>query len=363
MKIVFVGGGSLGPVTPLLATAKALKKQLHHIECAWIGTPHGPERALVEAESIPFFSLPVLKWPRYVSLSWVSFPWRFWLVRRETKRLLHTLRPEAVVSAGGFTATPVIQGAAKMGVPCFAHQLDLEPGLSNRLVARLCVSVTTSFEYATRPFGDRVCDEPLPTPVRYRLKDSPSRSRAARAFGFDPHAPIVLVYGGGQGAQVLNDALESRLQEWLAFTQVLHLTGHGKADHLKTRERRGYVVRSLLNDREMELAHAAADVEIVRGGIGGLSEIAALKKAAIIVPIPESHQEANARAFEEQGAALVFDQRHATFAEDLLSAARLLLHDRKEREAMGERAHRFFSTGDGTAFAKRILQELHRRSV
>ena len=318
---------------------------------------------LVEAEHIPFFSLPVLKWPRYISSAWLTFPFRLWGVRSQVKRLLAKLHPSAVVSMGGFTATPVIRCAAKMDIPCFTHQLDVEPGLSNRLIARVCTSVTTSFEYTKRPFGERVCDVPLSTPARFVLKDSPSRTSAAQAFGLDPARSIVLLYGGGQGARALNEALGKTLKDWLSFTQVIHVTGQGKSDHFKTDLKRGYVVYTLLDEREMRLAHAAADLEIIRGGIGSLSDVAALKKAAIVVPMPDSHQEANARAFEEQGSVLVFDQRQPTFAEDLLSAARLLLGDHKERQAMGERAHLFFSTDNGTAFAKRILKELHRPSV
>lgn len=363
MKIVFVGGGSLGPVTPLLATARALRAKESASKCVWVGTPNGPERALVEAEGIPFFVLPVLKWPRYVSWAWFTFPWRWLHVRREANRLLDSLAPQAVVSAGGFTATPLIQSAAKRGVPCCIHQLDLEPGLSNRLVASLCVSVTTSFEYAKRPFGEKVCDEPLPTPVRYTWKGVSSRTVAAKAFGLDPARPIVLVYGGGQGAQALNEMLEKTRSAWLSFTQIIHVTGLGKSEKAKKRSHTGYVVRSLLDDEQMRLAHLAADVEIVRGGIGSLSEIAALKKAAIVVPMPDSHQEANAKAFEEQGAVLVFDQRSSTFSDDLLSTARLLLSDAGEREAMGARAHTFFATDDGSALATRILREARRSSV
>lgn len=360
MKVLFVGGGSLGPVTPLLATLRALRALEPTVAPIWIGTPHGPERGLVEAERIPFFSLPVLKWPRYPSFSWFTFPWRWWQVQREARRLLEEIRPDAVVSVGGFTATPIIRRAAAMGIPCFAHQLDFEPGLSNRLTARVCASVTTSFSYEKRPFGEGVCDEPLATPVRYTLKNIPARSMAAEAFDLDPKRPIVLVYGGGQGAQALNDVIARTLETWLPFTQVIHVTGQGKSHGSKTDVRRGYIVRALLGEREMGFAHAAADVEIVRGGIGTLSEIAALKKAAIVVPMPGSHQEANAHAFEERGSVVVFDQRSATFADDLLSATKLLLGDPKERQAMGGRAHQFFPTDDGTAFAKRILRELRR---
>ncbi len=362
MNIVFAGGGSLGPVTPLLAVAQALKRHgPRQLTCSWIGTPNGPEKILVEAQGMKFFSLAVAKWPRYPSLGWVTFPYQWLQARKTAKQLIEALKPNALVTAGGFSAVPVIRVAAAKRIPCFAHQLDLEPGLANRLIAQQCISVTTSFEYEKRPFGERVSDEPLTTPMRYALAALPTREVAARTFGLDPHQSIVCIFGGGQGAHALNLFVERTLDTLLRFTQVIHITGQGKDTHLQQRQRKGYVVRSLLSAEEMERAHAAADLEITRAGIGTLSEIAGLKKAAFIIPIPDTHQEANARAFEERGAAIVFDQASSSFDEDVVSSAKLLLHDRSERQAMGERANKFFPTDDGTAFAKRILYYLASR--
>lgn len=358
MKLLFVGGGSLGPVTPLLAVAKTLRTH-DDVACVWIGTPNGPEANLIKAERIPFLTLPVAKWPRYPSLDWLLFPFQWFRVRASARRLLQEIHPDGVVSMGGFTALPIVQAAVQRGIPCFTHQLDYEPGLTNRLIARHCVSVTTSFEYERRPFSDHVCDEPIATPVRYEARHLPARSEAARRFGLNPRRPVVLVYGGGQGAQALNEHVERNLKTWLTFTQILHITGPGKGNGLRKLPE-GYVSHALLDTKDMLYAHALADLEITRGGIGTLSEIAALQKAAFVVPMPDSHQEANASAFEERGAVLVFDQRTSSFDNDLISSAQLLLEDEKERKAMGTRANTFFQTDTGEALAERILRHYHK---
>jgi UDP-N-acetylglucosamine--N-acetylmuramyl-(pentapeptide) pyrophosphoryl-undecaprenol N-acetylglucosamine transferase len=274
-------------------------------------------------------------------------------------KLIEQVRPDAVISMGGFTAAPVILSASRRGIACFTHQLDLEPGFANRLIVRRCGMVTTSFEYAQRPFGRRVDDEPCPTPVRYALAHLPSRDRAARRFDLSAHRPVVLVYGGGQGAQALNELVERHASEWLEWTQLLHVTGIAKG-RLARRRIKGYVTRELLDEDEMRAAHALADLEIIRGGIGSLSEVAALKKAAIVLPIPNSHQEANAQAFEAQGAVVICDQGQPQVDQDVLSTARLLMDDAKERKHMGERAHAFFTTDNGAELARRILLELKR---
>lgn len=354
-KLVCTGGGTLGPVTPLLAMVEAARRLESSLEVAWIGTPEGPERSLVEAAHIPFFSLPVAKLPRYPTWHWVTFPYDWYRARRAAGRLLEELQPHVVVTAGGFTAVPVIFAAHKRGIPCAMHQLDLKPGLANRQVAPYCQSITTSFEYARSPFATDLADEPIPTPTRFRLADLPSRAVAARHFGLDARRPIVLIFGGGTGAQALNACMEQTKPAWLQFTQVIHLTGRGKqSSGLQTTL--GYVVREFLGE-EMKYAYAAADLVISRAGFATLAEMtAALAKPTIVVPLPGTEQELNARAFEEQGGVIIVSQEQAHFAEELQTAAQLLLNDPDACRTMGEAAQRFLPTDDGTVLARRVLR-------
>ncbi len=354
MHILFVGGGTLGPVTPLLATMRALKKIAPDTTFSWIGTPSGPERILVEKEGIGFRALPSAKLPRYPSIQWLTFPFDWARVRSLAKQMVKDLKPDVVVGVGGFTAVPVMLAATKLGIPCVTHQLDVVPGLSNRRIAEHCASVTTSFEYEKAPFGTHVNDEQIATPTRFFIEHLPTKKKAMEEFGFDPAKPVILVFGGGTGAQALNEMVWRTKDQWLAFTQLIHVTGIGK-DSQKDERAGLYVVKPFL-DVQMLSAYAAADLIISRAGVGSLSEIAALKKAAIIIPMPKSHQEYNAKAFEERGACVAAHQESATFDDDVLSAARLLLNDEEERKIMGEQAHAFLPTDDGTAFAKRILR-------
>ena len=338
MKILFAGGGSLGPVTPLLATAHALKKLDASVEFVWAGTPDGPERELVNAEDISFYAIPIAKFPRYPDVRWLTFPWDAYRAARSAKILIEKEKPDAVVSVGGFTAVPVIRAAAKRGIPCFIHQLDVTPTWSNRAVEKLCVSRTSSFKIPGY--------EVLPTPTRFQSVG------ARHALPLHGRRPTVLIMGGGQGARALNEAVAAKLNRWVQKANIIHIAGKGKAEGLEDRE--GYSVHELLNAEGMKRAYAAADLVITRAGIGSLSEIASLKKAAMVVPIPNSHQEANALAFDQAHAAMYVRQDQDEFADILIQQAFALLDDAPRREAMGERAHAFFPTDDGTAFALKI---------
>ena len=354
-RLLCTGGGTLGPVTPLLAMVQAARRLQPGLEVSWIGTPDGPERVLIEAADISFFSLPVVKLPRYPSIKWLTLPLDWFRARREASRLLDQIKPEVVVTAGGFTAVPVVFAARKRGIPCAMHQLDLKPGLANRRVAPYCQSITTSFEYERPPFSVELADERIPTPTRFSQDDLPSRARAARTFGLDPRRPVTLVFGGGTGALALNVCMEKTQEEWLSFTQVLHLTGKGKRS-ATLKECKGYVIREFLEE-EMIQAYALADLIVCRAGFATLSEMtAALAKATIVVPLPGTEQELNAKAFEERGSVVVVNQSLQTFTSELLEAARLLIHDADTRTEMGETAHKFLPTDDGTVLAKRILK-------
>jgi UDP-N-acetylglucosamine--N-acetylmuramyl-(pentapeptide) pyrophosphoryl-undecaprenol N-acetylglucosamine transferase len=304
MNILFAGGGSLGPVTPLLATAKALKRRDSSMRFFWAGTPDGPERALVEAEGIEFHPVPVAKLPRYPDWRWLTFPYDMLNASGVARDVLRRTKPDAVVSVGGFTSVPVIRAAAKAGIPCFIHQLDANISWSNAAVAHLCVSKTSSFK--------REGYDLIPTPTRFSSPLSPPQDEEGKRRG--GARPTVLIMGGGQGAKALNEALLEKLDRWLEKVDVIHVAGKGKTD---SKQAAGYLAHELLDANGMMQAYASADVVVTRAGIGALSEIAALKKASIIVPIPGSHQEENALAFDDANAGVYVRQDQDDFSDIL----------------------------------------------
>ena len=356
MMILAVGGGTLGPVTPLIATWKAIKKQHPSAKLVWVGTPTGPEGELIKAMDVPFYVLPVAKWPRYPSLHWVTFPMNWLRAKREAGRLLDKYQPDVVMSAGGFTAVPLIEAARARHIPCVAHQLDLVPGLSNKKIASACDSVTTSFEYERPPFGERVSDERIATPTFLRLADLPSKQVALRSFGFHAKKPVVFVMGGGSGSLAINAMVHRELKTWLSFTQVLHSTGIGKQEAaLQDRNHEGYHAQELFS-HNLEQAYAAADVIIARGGIGTLSEASALKKPLIVIPLPDSPQEANAKAAEERSAVIVIHQNGKYFDGQVTKTLQLLLRDKDLQQSLAQQLQAFFPTDDGSALAERVLR-------
>ncbi len=351
MTILCCGGGTMGPVTPLLAVIRRMRNMRPDLTIAWAGTASGPERSIVEAEGIRFFEIPTVKIPRYISWSWLTWPFAYVTARKQSRRVLDEVCPTLIVSVGGFTAVPIMREGAHRGIPCAIHQLDFVVGLANRAVASSCRLVTTSFSYATSPF--RSSSTRVATPCRFANSAVPSRESAIQSFGLDPKRPVIFVVGGGTGALAINRAIQEILDTELRTAQIIHLTGIGKmrlASDQVIAPKFGYVVAEFFDEQQMLQAYAAADVVISRAGMGSISDLAALSKPTILVPIPNSHQEENAKQFS-----VPIVHQTEQFSKKVQTAITAVLKDASEREAIGKRMHETVVTDDGSALAEKWL--------
>lgn len=339
----------MGPVTPLLAVARAMRARRDDVKFVWAGTPDGPERAVVEAEGFAFYPVPVAKFPTYPSIRWFTWPFDYFRAVRVAREIVDRVRPVLVVSGGGFTGVPVIRYASRRGIPCAIHQLDAEPGRSNRIVARLCRSVTTSFQYDQPPFPG-IASERVATPCRFASVTPPSRQDAAKYFDLDPDRPCVFITGGGTGALSLNEAIWNELLKLLAITQVIHVTGKGKGR--PEIQYTGYVQAEFFDESTMLVAESLADVVVSRAGMGSIVEFVALKKSAILVPLP-GHQEANAARVPFP---VVTHGEH--FSTRLHDAIIELLNNPDRQHEISLRASEALPVDDGSALAERWLREV-----
>ncbi|HTK04370.1 MAG TPA: UDP-N-acetylglucosamine--N-acetylmuramyl-(pentapeptide) pyrophosphoryl-undecaprenol N-acetylglucosamine transferase [Candidatus Eisenbacteria bacterium] len=357
-RIIFTGGGTLGPVTPLIAVIRAVRASAPGAAIDWIGTKGGPEERMVRAAGIPYHGVSSGKLRRYWSWSNLTDPLRIARGFFESRALLKSLRADAVVSAGGFVAVPVAWAARSLGIPVHVHQQDVRPGLANRLSLPAASSMSVTLERSLADFPRR---DPVWTgnPVRPEVFQG-SRDEARRIFGLEDGVPTVLVLGGGTGAAGLNRLVWGSLPALTPVVQVIHAAGPGKIDPSVSSPH--YHQFELLTS-ELPHAYAAADLVVTRAGMGALTELAALGKPAIIVPMPGSHQEDNARAFGEGAGTVVLDERRST-AKDLCDAVFGLAGIPSLRRTMGERMKGMNKPGAAEAIAAIALEKarLHARA-
>lgn len=351
MKILFAGGGTLGPITPLLAVADEVRRLEPRAECVFVGTPEGPERRLVEEAGARFLALDAPKFRRYFSLKTLALPLALAAAVWRAGAILAAEKPDAVVGAGGYVQVPVILAAKLRGVKTLIHQQDVVPSLSNRLVAGLVSAATVTFEASLRDFPKA---EVVGNPVRPAI-EAGDRAKGLALLGATGERPVVLAFGGGTGSVFLNELIASASPLWTGFAELAHITGLEKVParmpkltHPERYHRFDFV--------GADIAHlmAAADVVISRAGMGTLTELAALAKPVILVPIAESHQERNAEYVVERGGARMFRELDLT-PEQLVTFTRDLLKKPDDARRLGNGLQALFRPGAREALARKAL--------
>lgn len=329
MKIICAGGGTLGSVTPLLGVIEAWQKIEPRLEVEWWGTKQGPEKNLLKSLGIKYQSVAAGKLRRYwslrnfsdvlqVGLGFVQALWRFGLKR-----------PAVVLTAGSFVAVPVGLAAKCYGLPLVLHQQDVRPSLVNKLLAPVADLITVTWPDSLQHFSS---SRTVLTgnPVRSGFLTPADKELVCQKLGLKSTQPIVLVMGGGTGATFLNDLVMANLPELISFCQVIHLAGLHK---LSGASQKGYYPVPLAADTASLLT--VADIVVARGGMGTITELAALAKPAIIIPLPESHQEDNAAYLERKQAAVVLSQASLTSGV-FVDTLRQLLADTEHRNVLGK---------------------------
>lgn len=348
MRILFAGGGTGGSVTPLLAVAELLRTSRPDIALLFVGTGSGPEQELVRQARLAFETLPAAKYRRYASWKNVTDVMRLAAACVAAWRLLRKLRPNVIVSAGSYVSVPVVWMGWLLRIPALIHQQDLEPGLANKLMVRFARRITVTFERSLRDFpGEKTVV--TGNPLRSSLQQG-SIASARQRFALDPTLPTLLVLGGGTGALRLNELFVEAVFHFIDDVNVIHVTGKGKAtSHF---EHPHYHMNEFLTDGLAD-ALCAADLVISRAGLGTLTELAALGKAAVLVPLAHTHQVRNAEFYAAAGAALLLNETTLT-PEILTHTIQDLLQDHERRTLLCQ-SIKLFSRPDAT---QRLTQEI-----
>lgn len=324
-RIVLTGGGTAGHVTPNLALLPSLRKDGWDI--VYIGSETGIEKKLVEAEGIPYYSIPTGKLRRYLSKQNISDMFRVVKGVKEAGKLLKELQPDLVFSKGGFVAVPVVLGARKHKIPVIVHESDLTPGLANKIAMPFAKTVCTTFPETLKyiPKGKGVHTG---TPIRQELFAG-NKEKGLQMCGFTAEKPVIMLMGGSLGAVKLNQCLREILPRLLEDFQVAHLCGKGHLDTEKA-DLPGYCQFEYVSDGLADL-FAMADVLISRAGSNSISEFLALRKPHLLIPLSakasRGDQILNAKSFQKQGFAMVLDEDEMT-PESMEASVRALFENK-----------------------------------
>jgi UDP-N-acetylglucosamine--N-acetylmuramyl-(pentapeptide) pyrophosphoryl-undecaprenol N-acetylglucosamine transferase len=311
------------------------------------GSPGRFEAKLVPEAGFEFDAFEVSGLPRKPGPAQMRAAFRAAGAVRACRSILQRRRPDVVLGGGGYVAGPMVLAAAGQRIPTALMEADAHLGLANRLAAPFARRVFLSFPIEGR-VGDRyrVTGRPLPAVSRVKVTKEEARTQ----FFFE-HGPVLLVFGGSQGARSLNElAVESFGAEG---PQVLHLSGERDFESLAGRvSRSDYRLLPFVPD--FGAALAAADLVLARAG-GSVWELAAAGLPAVLVPYPfatADHQTTNARYFEQAGGAVLVPE---TELERLPELLRSLLADADRLKQMSEAMQRLARPDAADEIAEELI--------
>ncbi len=371
MRLIVTGGGTGGHIYPALAVAKETLSLMPGAKVLYVGTAQGMESGIVPREGIPFQpvrSSGVMGKRALVALRGLSAASAGVL---DAFRVIRAFKPDAVIGTGGYASGPVVMAAWLLGVPRAIQEQNAIPGKTNKALSRLVHRVFTAWEYSVPYFPNRAKVTVTGNPVRKDLFGVPKREGRAH-FGISGEDPVILLLGGSRGAKTLTDAglalAKSGIRANLIFitgreyyTSVVGELNAKPESGIEAARIGNIIIRPYVH--EMALAYSAADLVIGRAGGMTLSEVTSLGIPAIIVPSPNvagNHQEYNARALEEKGAAVIIRERaNADSSGDVCRTAQDLIQDSTRLLAMAN-ASKAMGKPDATAHICRELLKMAR---
>ena len=342
---ILAGGGTGGHLYPGLAVAEQLNALDGDALVVFACSDRRIDARILQPTTYPKVAQPIKPLPRSAK-GWGKFLIAYVRSMVQARRMVADLKPAAVLGLGGVAAAPIGKTAAAKHIRTGLLNPDAIPGLANRHLAGRVDAVFTQFESTGDELPSHVgrkihC---AGCPVRPGLING-NRDEAIKAFDLNPDRKTLLILGGSLGAASINEAvaaiagdLSSQADEW----QLLHVTGQGGQFNAEQAFDGQDIRFSALEycDR-MDLAYAAADLAICRGGASTMAELTATATAAIILPYPhhrDQHQKRNASALVAAGAAIcIEDARNLTGNVAALRATLLpLLSDDAKLQTMTE---------------------------
>ncbi len=324
MRLLLVSGGSGGHLAPMVAVGRAFAELHPEAQLLYLCVDQEADRAFLTKENVPFDVLPL---PRRSLLLPVVFLRNF----LRSRRILRAFQPDIVFSKGGAVSVPCCLAARMRGIPIVLHESDAVMGRANRMVARIADTVCVGMKN-----DEWIMDNGqwimTGNPIRSELTQG-SREEGRRITGLSGKKPVLLVYGGSQGAQALNEAVIAHIDALLPHVDIVHLTGRGKRGALP---RAGYFSMEFAH-AELPHLYALADLALSRAGAGNIAELAANGIPAIFVPIAglaNDHQVRNAEAAALSGGCIHLPQTRLG-GEMVATVAAVASHANRRAEMAG----------------------------
>lgn len=367
MKILLTGGGTGGHFYPLIAIAEELnnvaqKEKIIDLKLYYMSDSPYDKRMLFE-NRITYVGVPAGKMRLYFSirnfldLFKTAIGAFFGLVS------MFFIYPDVVISKGGYAAFPAVLAAKLLRIPVIVHESDSYPGRLNLWTAKFAKNVAVAWPEA----ADKLPKEKtawVGLPIRKAILHG-SREGAHDYFKLSSNMPVIFIYAGSQGAEIINNTIIETLPQLVSRYQVIHQTGEKLYDDVVSRSKlvlendkniAHYKPISYLNNLTIRMASGISDLVISRAG-SSLFEIASWGIPSIVIPITNSngdHQRKNAFSYARTGACEVIEESNLS-PHVLMAEIDRLFTDKERMEKMKKSANAFANPDAGYKIAKQAI--------
>ena len=294
--ILLAGGGTAGHVMPNIALLPYLKN--HFDKIYYLGEKESFEEKAARNHGIDFFPITAVKFRRDKLIKNLSVPHKLRRSIKEAKELISDLSPDIIFVKGGYVSLPVALAGKELDIPVVCHESDRSMGLANKIIALFARAIITSWE------GTHKKEMVMGNPIRDCIFDSKEIP-----YPFKEKQPIVLVTGGSTGAKIINDALEETVKLLPCFN-FCHICGKSP---INLSARNYYSIDYTDN---IQNYYNIADIVVCRGGACTLSELTALGKRVLCIPLPKGvsrgDQQENALWYKSRNMIKVLQQDELT---------------------------------------------------
>ena len=352
MKVIIAAAGTGGHINPGIAIANKIKKEQPGSEIMFIGTTRGLENDLVPRAGYELKTIDAYGLSKKINLDNIKKMLKTLKGFSQAKKIVKGFNPDIVIGTGGYICGAVITAAHSLKIPTVLHESNAFPGKAVRLLAKKTDTILIGFEEAKNRIKNAKNIVLTGTPVKIKKQNisEEQKRKILIDMGMDNLKPILLVFGGSQGAKAINDAMLKIIKNKSNVSyQIIWAAGPKQYDIIKEELEKSNININNTKDVKifpyiynMEEIMNICDLVICRSGAMTITEVSIVGKPAIFVPLPnvsEDHQEYNARVLEKVGAAKIVlneDLQHI----NLNNVITELITDKSMLENMGKNANK-----------------------
>ena len=352
MRAIIAAAGTGGHINPGIAIANKIKEKEPNSEIVFVGTGRGLEKDLVPRAGYELKTIDAHGIERKITVQNLKNLYATFKSISSAKKIMQSFKPDVLIGTGGYICVPTVIAAKKMGIPVVLHESNAFPGVAVKLFKKKADKILVGFEDAKKRLDNRENVVVTGNPIKLKKIDFSlsEKNKIIKETGLKNDKPIVLVFGGSQGAQSINQSLlEIIVNKKNKDYQIMWAAGPEQYKEIKKKlEEVNINIENIDNVKivpyiyNMEEIMNIADLVVCRSGAMTITEISVVGKPAIFIPFPyatENHQEYNAKVLENVGAAKIILNKDLN-SEILGSTINEIVKDKNLIERMGKNANK-----------------------